>query len=157
MCWKSSTDTVMTSNNSGSSDIDGTEWLDNSFYEQSYTISNLKYAKLKLSHFAVKILKTVPVTALFDTGATCPCISQQIFKKIADKINMIKRPLNMNTVSRAILGPIGIAPLELNIDDYNFKHNFVVCTNLKQHPILGLDFAQRYRIGIDWDINGIFF
>ena len=29
--------------------------------------------------------------------------------------------------------------------------NFVVCAKLKQHLILGLDFAQRYKIRIDWD------
>ena len=28
-----------------------------------------------------------------------------------------------------------------------------MCTNLK-HLILGIDFAQRYKVGIDWDING---
>ena len=32
-----------------------------------------------------------------------------------------------------------------------------MCTELKQHLILGLDFAQRYKIGIDWDINGKLF
>ena len=154
MGWKNLPDMVMTSNNSDSSDTDGMEWLDNSFYEQNHTISNLEYAKLKLSNFAIKILKTEPITALFDTGATCSCISQQIFKKIADKINMIRKQLKVNTVSGATLGPIGIAPLELNIDDQSFMHNFNVCASkLKQHLILGLDFAQRYRIGIDWDMT----
>ena len=57
-------------------------------------------------------------------------------------------------MSRATLGPIGIAPLELNIDDQNFTHNFVLYTALKQHLILELDFAQTYRTRIDWDRNG---
>ena len=65
---------------------------------------------------------------------------------------MIKKTLKVNTRSGATLGPIGISPLELNIDDQIFAHNFVVCIKLKQHLILGLDFAQRYRIGIDWDM-----
>ena len=43
---------------------------------------------------------------------------------------MIKKPLTVNTVSGTILGPIGTAPLELNTDDPNFAHNFVVCTKL---------------------------
>ena len=60
-------------------------------------------------------------------------------------------------MSRATLGPTGIAPLDLNIDNQNFMHNFVVCTKLKQHLILGLDFAQRFRVGIDWDTSGNFF
>ena len=55
-------------------------------YEQSHIISNLEYAKLKLSGFAVKILKTEPITALFDTGATCSCMLKQVFQKIAEKL-----------------------------------------------------------------------
>ena len=63
----------------------------------------------------------------------------------------------MNTANRATLGPIGIAPLDLNTEEQNFIHNFIVCTKSKQNLILGLDFAQRYKIGIDWYINGKLF
>ena len=59
----------------------------------------------------------------------------------------------MNTASGGPLGPIGIAPLDLNTEEQNFTHNFIVCAQLKQNVILGLSFAQRYKIGIDWDIN----
>ena len=66
--------------------------------------------------------------------------------------------MKVNTASRATLGPIGIAPLDLNIETQNFlTHNFIVCTKLKQNLILGLNFAQRYKIGIYWDINGKLF
>ena len=82
---------------------------------------------------------------------------KQVFKKIADKINQIRKPLKVNTTNGATLGPIRIAPLDLNIDEHNFKHNFIVCTKLKQNLILVLNFAQRYKIVIDWDINGILF
>ena len=44
---------------------------------------------------------------------------------------MIKNPLKMNITSRAALGTIGAASLELNNDDQNFAHNFVVSTKLK--------------------------
>ena len=73
---------------------------------QNQIISNLAYAKLKISNVAVKILKTEPITALFDTGATRSCIKKQVFKKLADKINLIRKPLNVNTTSRATLGSI---------------------------------------------------
>ena len=74
---------------------------------------------------------------------------QKIFKKIKDTINVIRKPLKVNTLSGATLAPIGTALLDSNTDDQNFMHNFVVCTKLKQHLILGLDFSQRYRTGID--------
>ena len=51
---------------------------------------------------------------------------------------------------------MGIAPLDLNIEQ-KFTHNFIVCTKLKQHFILGSDLAQRYKISIDWDINAKLF
>ena len=70
-----------------------------------------------MSNFAVKILKTEPITVMFDIGATYPCISQQVFKKIADKINLIRQLFKANTVIGATLGPIGIAPLYLNIEE----------------------------------------
>ena len=73
---------------------------------------------------------------------------QQIFRE------MIKKPLKVNTASRAILGPIGIAPLGLNINDQNFVHNFIVCTKSKDHLISGLDFTQRYSLGKDWGMYG---
>ena len=98
---------------------------------ENHVISNLEYAILKLSNFAVRILKTEPITAPCDTGATCSYISKQVFQKIVDKINLIRKPLKVNTTSRATLGPIGIAPLDLNIEEQNFTHNFIVCTKLK--------------------------
>ena len=61
---------------------------------------------------------------------------------------MIKNSLQVNTASGTALGPIGITPIELNIDDKIFVHNVIICTELKQPLILGLNFTQRYRIGI---------
>ena len=69
-------------------------------------------------------------------------------------MNLIRKPLKVNIASGATLGPAKIAQLNLNGEQQNFTHNFIVCTKLKQHLILGLDFAERYKISIDWDING---
>ena len=57
----------------------------------------------------------------------------------------------------ATLGLIGTASLELNLDYQKFMHNFIVCTKLKEHLNLGLDFAKRYKIGIGWYIYGKLF
>ena len=63
----------------------------------------------------------------------------------------------MNNASRTTLEPLGITPLELNIDNQIFGHNLIVCTKLKQPLILDITFAQRYRIGIYWDMYGALF
>ena len=83
-------------------------------------------------------------------------MSKQVFQKIAYKIYLIGKPFKVNTTTRAALGPIGIAPLDLNIEEQYFTHNFIVCAKLKPNLILGLTFAQRYKIGIDWNFNGKF-
>ena len=85
MDWGNLHDTVITSEDSDSNDTDGTEWLDDSFYDHTHTISNLEYTNLKLSNFAVKPISNEPITAIFDTDATCLCISQQISMEISDK------------------------------------------------------------------------
>ena len=56
-------------------------------------------------------------------------MSKLAFQKIADKTDLIRKPLNVNTTSGAMLGPIGLAPLGLNTEEQNFKHNFIVYAN----------------------------
>ena len=43
----------------------------------------------------------------------------------------------------------------LEINNKQLKHMFIMCQNLKQALLFGMDFAQNYRIGIDWDHNGV--
>ena len=119
-------------------------------------ISNIEYAKLKCLHFAVKLLNNKPTIALFNIGATCSCISHHLFQKISDRADMTRTSLQVNVASRTFLGPIGIVPLICDINDHVFVHNFIICKKLKQPLIVGLDFAQRYKTGIDSDAHGTY-
>ena len=74
--------------------------------------------------------------------------------KILDRVNAIKKPLWINTTSGTTLGPIGLKQLTMNMEEHSFRHNLIICTKLKQPLIIGLDFAQRYRLEVDWDISG---
>ena len=96
-------------------------------------ISNIEHARLILSNFIVKLLNNEPVIALFNTGATCSCISHQLVQKISDKVNMTKKTLWVKTASRTKLGPIGIVPLVLDINNHAFVDNFIICKKLKNH------------------------
>ena len=71
MVWRSLPNMVTHSEDSGSSDNDGTKCVDDGCYVQNHTISNLEYTELTLSNFAVKLFSTKPITAPFHTGATC--------------------------------------------------------------------------------------
>ena len=59
--------------------------------------------------------------------------------------------------SGATLDLIGIVPLILDISDYTFTHSFIILKKLKQPLIIGLDFAQCYKTGVDWDTYGTLF
>ena len=69
-------------------------------------------------------------------------------------MNVIWKTLWVNTPSQTMLGPIGIVHLTMNTEEHFFKHNFIICAKLKQPLIIGLDFAQRYKLGVDWDNSG---
>ena len=51
-------------------------------------------------------------------------------------------------------GPIGKVQLSMNIEEHSFKHNLIIYIKLKQPLIIGLDFAQRYKLGVDWNTSG---
>ena len=96
MGWRNLSE-IATSEDSESCDTDKTEGLDNNFYEQNHTISNLEYATVKLSNFVIEILSIEPIIALYDTGATCSCISHQLFMKISYGVDMTQKSLKVNT------------------------------------------------------------
>ena len=55
--------------------------------------------------------------------------------------------------SGSSIGTVGCLNLSYNIEDTMFTHRFIVCTKLTTPIILGLDFAQAYHIGIDWNVD----
>ena len=53
--------------------------------------------------------------------------------------------------SGSSVGALGMIEIIFTIEEHTFKHKFIVCSALKTGMILGLDFAQSYHIGIDWN------
>ena len=47
------------------------------------------------------------------------------------------------------LGPIGVVICSLILDACKFECKFIVCKKILQPVILGLDFVQEFRVGID--------
>ena len=48
------------------------------------------------------------------------------------------------------LEPVGLALIMIWLHNHSFTHPFVVCNQLKQSMLLGLDFAGFHKIGFDW-------
>ena len=67
---------------------------------------------------------------------------------------MMKIHLRVGQADGTSLGPRGLVRLLIKIIDNHFEHLFIVCQNLKQPLLLRIDFAQHYKIGIDWDHTG---
>ena len=92
------------------------------------------------------------VTAIVDTGANCSCINIDFYKRYLSTTPLSK--LTMKTVKQASgssIGAMGTLDMKFEIQEKPFCQKFIVCSSLKMAMILGLDFAQTYRIGIDWD------
>ena len=64
---------------------------------------------------------------------------------------MIKKHLRVGQEHGKCLSPKGLVKLLIKIDNNHFEHLFIVCQNLKQPLLFGMDFAQHYTIGISWD------
>ena len=94
------------------------------------------------------------IPAIVDTGANCSCVNTDFRDKYfpGTKLELL-RTRTVNQASGGSIGAIGMIDIICNIKNKMFKHKFIVCSTLKTSMILGLDFAQTYRIGIDWDDN----
>ena len=95
---------------------------------------------------------TVPM--IIDTGANCSCINTEFHAQYFPQMKLQRLQMgNVNQASGGSIGAIGTIHITCKIRNRTFKHKFIVCTALKAQMILGLDFAQTYQIGIDWDNN----
>ena len=110
--------------------------------------------KGKLATFIIKLFNTEPVSALFDTGAMCSCISASFYDQISMKVAMTKKHLRVGQADGTRLSPKYLVRLLIEINDNHFEHLFIVCPNHKQPLLFRMDFAQCYKIGIDWDHTG---
>ena len=90
---------------------------------------------------------------MFDTGATCSCISYKTFQTIINNKKIINENIQVVQADGHSLDPIGTVELDINLGKEQFKYKFIACRNLKTPIILGLDFAEYHRIGFDWKVD----
>ena len=50
--------------------------------------------------------------------------------------------------------PLGFTSIQVQLRKYSFGHDFIVCHNLMQPLILGLDVLSKHRHGINWGQDG---
>ena len=94
------------------------------------------------------------VLAIVNTGANCSCINTDFQSRYFPNTRLEKLQTRaVNQASGSSVGAICMIEIVCTIEGQSFRHKFIVCSALKANMILGLDFAQSYRIGIDWDDN----
>ena len=92
------------------------------------------------------------VLALFDTGATCLCVSHKLLDKLMTPLISSIKPIKFLPMTLKVnqadgqtsLELIGIALITIQLHQHTFTHPFVVCNQLKQSMLLGLDFARSF-------------
>ena len=93
---------------------------------------------------------------LIDTGATRSCISESFFNTLEGVQLLEIYGLRVISASGEAINVKGMATITFTIDKTPFIHTFIICKNVKQPFILGLDFLRRYRISTTWTDEGKF-
>ena len=109
--------------------------------------------KGRQARFPIIVNNTQSAIALFDTGATCSCISYKTFQTIINNKKIINEKIRVVQADGHSLDPIGTVELDINLGKEQFKYKFIVCRNLKTPIILRLNFAEYHRIGFDWNVD----
>ena len=52
---------------------------------------------------------------------------------------------------------MGVVICSITLGAHEFEHKFIVCKHFLHPVILGLDFTQDFRAGIDWNNQGQFY
>ena len=144
------------SSNSESDELTYTDEQLKTIYASKHMVQIIQPLPGSLATFDVKLFSTEPVTALFDTGATCSCISFQLYNQISDNVQMVEMQLQVGQTDSTSLCPIGIVMVNLEINYKQFEHTIILCQNLQQQLMcVRMDFPQNCRIGINWNHNGI--
>ena len=96
-------------------------------------VSTVQPSSGGLATFDEKLFDTKPATALFDTGASCSCMSFPLYNQISNKTQMVEMWLQVGQVDTTSLCPKGVVKVMLQINNKQFEHISIVCQNFKQH------------------------
>ena len=114
-----------------------------------HIVSIVKLSPGRLATFNIKLFNSETVTAFFNTRAICLCISFSLYNQMSNKTQMVEMKLRVGQADSTSLCLKGTKVKK------QFKHMFIKCQNLKQALLFGIDFTKNYRIGINWDHDGV--
>ena len=92
--------------------------------------------------------------ALINSGAAISLIRYSTYQLIDDSFKTPIQPTTtmLNTVDGSPMMALGVTALHLNLADFRFKHNFIICDRLPDNEII---FALMYRRNVHYHMLGI--
>ena len=92
--------------------------------------------------------------ALIDSGAAISLIRHSTYKQIEDcyKTPIKPMPAKLNTADGSPMTTLGSITLHLQIADFKFMHNFIICNQLpNMELIFGIDIQKKFSLSYAWD------
>ena len=105
---------------------------------------------------------TIPVhtgkcyRALIDSGANVSLVRYSIYQNIDNNLKTAIQltSIHLNTVDGSPMTALGITALQLQIEDFKFSHNFIICDRLPNTEILfGIDVHKKFPLSYPWDLE----
>ena len=128
------------------------EWLKN-LRAIKHKVSTVQPSPGWLATFDIILLSNEPVTALFNTGATCSCISFSLYNQISNKTQMVEMQLQVGQVNGTSLCYMGTVKVTLEINKKQFDTCSSCVKTLSIHFCLAwisLIIMNRYWLGPWW-------
>ena len=92
--------------------------------------------------------------ALIDSGAAVSLVRYTTYQNIDNNLKTAIQPtlIHLNTVDGSPMTALGITTLQLQIADFKFSHNFIICDRLPNSEILfGIDVQKKFTLSYAWD------
>ena len=92
--------------------------------------------------------------ALIHSDAVISLLRNSTYKKVEDCYKTPIQPTTakLNTADGSPMSAIGMTALHLQIDEFKFTHNFIMCDQLPEMEcIFGIDIQRKFSIFNAWD------
>ena len=92
--------------------------------------------------------------ALIDSGAAISLLRYSTYKKIEDCYKTPIQPTiaKLNTADGSPMMALGSTALHLQIAEFKFTHNFIICDQLPEtEPIFSIDIQKKVSLSYAWD------
>ena len=92
--------------------------------------------------------------ALIDSGFAISLLQYSIYQNIEDSFKTPIQPTTakLNTADSSPMTALGMTALHLQMAEFKFTHNFVICDRLPDTELIfGIDIQKKFSLSYTWD------